>query len=63
MAFFVTPGSAAFCSITSLNSSKPLSRSRRRSSISSPLFQYFATVCLLSPYLRPISVKFGLTPS
>lgn len=63
IAFFVTPGSEAFSSMTSLKPSKPLALSRLRSSISPPLFQYLATVCLLSPYLRPISVKLGFTPS
>ena len=63
MAFFVTPGSAALRSMTSLSSSNELPLSRLRSSISSPRFQYFATVCLCSPYFLPICVKFGLMPS
>lgn len=63
MAFFVTPGIAALRSITSLSSSNALSLSRLRSSTSSPRRQYFATVCLCSPYFLPICVKFGLRPS
>ena len=63
MAFLVTPGSAAFSSITSLKSSKALALSRLRSSISSPRLQYLATVCRCRPYFLPISVKLGVMPS
>lgn len=63
IALFVTPGSTAFCPITSLNSSNALALSLLWSSTSSPLLQYSATVRLSSPHLLPISVKFGLMPS
>lgn len=63
IAFLVTPGSPALSPIFSLNPSNALGLSRLRSSISSPPFQYLATVCLFSPRFFPICVKLGFTPS
>ena len=61
---FVTPGRAAFSTISSRCGSKALPRPDLPSPGSQPsASQYDATVCLFSPYLLAMSLKLGLIPA
>lgn len=63
MPLAVTPGSAAFPSISSRWRSNPLGRPCLPSSGEGPPpFQHFETVCLSTPHLLATSEELGLTP-